>query len=152
MRSRFVVAKAKEVVPRPSPFGLKATPASRGAPGSSRARGSTPPVRAPPSLRAAGGESRRLIAEMEGLALGSKAAADGAQQGAADGLTRADLETFVSDFLATHSRGGPGAQDPLTLALGNKTGGVGRVNPAGVKDGYKPGAAGAPNTKEAFRL
>eukprot|EP00959_Pyramimonas_sp_CCMP1952_P084492 1767286-Pyramimonas_sp.AAC.1 len=51
-----------------------------------------------------------------------------------------------------HSRGGPGAQDPLSLALGNKSGGVGRVNPAGVKDGYKPGAAGAPNSKEAFRL
>eukprot|EP00959_Pyramimonas_sp_CCMP1952_P163275 3413175-Pyramimonas_sp.AAC.1 len=38
------------------------------------------------------------------------------------------------------------------MALGNKSGSVGRVNPTGVKDGYKPGAAGAPNTKEAFRL
>eukprot|EP00959_Pyramimonas_sp_CCMP1952_P124739 2608166-Pyramimonas_sp.AAC.1 len=61
---------------------------------------------------------------------------------------------FVTDFLATHSRGAPGARDPLSMALGNKkSGSVGRVNPSGVKkDGYKPGAAGAPNTKEAFRL
>eukprot|EP00959_Pyramimonas_sp_CCMP1952_P061282 1281056-Pyramimonas_sp.AAC.1 len=37
------------------------------------------------------------------------------------------------------------------MALGDKSG-VGRVNPAGVKDGYKQGATGAPNSKEAFKL
>eukprot|EP00976_Prorocentrum_cordatum_P036886 750429-Prorocentrum_minimum.AAC.1 len=134
MRSRFVVAKEKEVVPRPSPFGLKVTPAGRGAPSSSGAPGTAPPVRAPPPPRAAGGESRRLVEEMEGLTLSEgKGAASNAQQGAGDGLTRADLETFVADFLAMQLRGGPGAQDPLSLALGDKSG-VGRVNPAGVKD------------------
>ena len=152
MRSRFVVAKEREVTPRPSPFGLRATPARRGTPGSLGARGTTPTVRAPPSPRAGGGETRGLVSELEGLTLGGKAAAGSAQQGAADGLTRADLEMFVTDFLATHSRGGPGARDPLSMALGIKSGSVGRVNPSGIKDGYKPGAAGAPNTKEAFRL
>ena len=152
MRSRFVVCQEREVTPRPSPFGLRATPARQGPSSAVGARGGTPPGRAPPSPRAGRGESRGLVSELEGLTMGAKADAGSAALGAADGLTRADLETFVRDFLATHSRGGPGAQDPLSLALGTKSGSVGRVNPTGLKDGYKPGAAGAPNTKEAFRL
>ena len=64
-RSRFVVCQEREVTPRHSPFGLRATPARQGPSSAVGARGGTPPVRAPPSPRAGGGESRGLVSELE---------------------------------------------------------------------------------------